>query len=403
MSKRIIYFLVNNDYQYLEAKRLACELRTAGRSTALIAVPHTLTSELDSVLFDPIITLITPAHLPWRRAWLRYLGARSRLRAELPVTSEDTLLLFTEFELLNQLAAITFKERDASAYLIEDGGVGTYIPLTLKQHEPYNWKNRLLQASMRAIPGLSRTRFTKFDGILFPMLDDRYLDGIYLYRRMNISRGVPVSLLTRPSLHPVQTLPSRVVFLNQPLYSEHIQTEADYVSGLLQILGALCAGFREVLFKFHPREPVEARARIKSQILDAFPALRVVEGNQPFEALLADLRPEAVASYNSTPLLNLTGTGVQPLFVYHLLPDLRRAPSFDAMHALLEAWGYRFAADWSEVSSGYHAGEHFDNVGAATPLTKLLEHPAPAVVSGSPSPTTGKVPANRAGSPTRRP
>lgn len=376
MNTTIIYFLVNNDYQYLEAKRLACELRAAGRRTALIAIPHTLTLSLDSVLFEPIITLPTPAHLPWLSAWLRYLRARRHLRSALPVTSNDTLILFTEFELLNQLAAITFKERRASVNLIEDGGVGTYIPLTLKNHEQYNWKNRVMKAMIRMIPGLNRTHFTKFDGILFPMLEDTFLDGIYLYRRMTIARSIPVNMISRPPLATVQARKGRVVFLNQPLYSEHIQTEANYAAGLQAILGALCTGFVEVLFKFHPREPSEARARITSQILDAFPKLRVVEGNQPFETLLADLRPEAVASYNSTPLLNLTGTGVQPLFVYHLLPDLRQTPSFEAMHALLDAWGYEFALDWSKVATGYHAGEHFDDLDSAMPLSQLLERPA---------------------------
>ncbi|WP_199181239.1 polysialyltransferase family glycosyltransferase, partial [Chromobacterium alticapitis] len=368
----MIYFLVNNNYQYLEAVRLAGELRAAGRRAALIAIPHTLTQEFDPLLFDPMITLPTPAHLPWKRAWFQYLGGRRRLKAALSVNAEDTLLLFTEYELLNQLVAITFKERAASVFLLEDGGVGSYIPLTLKQSQPYTWKNRVLQVSMRVIPGLSRTRFTKFDGILFPMLDDRYLDGVYLYRGMAITRRIPVSILARPTLPPVKTQPGRVVFLNQPLYSEYIQTEADYASGLTQILRALCKGFSEVLFKFHPREPETAREQIRKQILDSFPTLHVVEGNQPFEAMLAELCPEVVASYNSTPLLNLSGTGVQPLFVYHLLPDLRNAESFDAMHVLLEAWGYQFAADWSELASGYHAGESFDDVSGATPLVQLL-------------------------------
>jgi hypothetical protein len=373
MSTTKIYFLVNNDYQYLEAKRLACELRAEGNNTALIAIPHTLTLTLDPVLFDPIITLSTPAGLSWLRAWFRYLGAKKHLCAALPVMSNDTLILFTEFELLNQLVAITFKERCASVNLIEDGGVGSYIPLTLKNHERYNWKNRLMKAMIRMIPGLSRTHFTKFDGILFPMLEDSFLDGIYLYRRMTITRNVPVSVISRPPLATVQTRTGRVVFLNQPLYSEHIQTEANYESGLREILGALCTGFPEVLFKFHPRELSEARARITTQILDAFPELRVVEGNQPFETLLADLRPEVVASYNSTPLLNLTGTGVQPLFVYHLLPDIRQAPSFEALHTLLEEWGYQFAPDWRSIATGYRAGQLFNDIQSGTRVSQLLD------------------------------
>jgi hypothetical protein len=374
----MIYFLVNNDYQYLEAERLARELRAEDRSTALIAIPHTLTRRLDRQLFDPIITLPTPAHLPWPRAWLRYLRARGRVRAALPAAAGDVLLLFTEYELLNQLAARVFKERSGSAYLVEDGGVGTYIPLTLERPEAYSWKNRLLQASMRAIPGLAGMRFTKFDGILFPMMDDRHLDGVCLYRPMRITRRVPVSVISRPKPQPISIRPGRVVFLNQPLYSEHIQSEPDYLDGLRRILGALSAGYPEVLFKFHPREPASARERITQSVLDTFPGVQVVEGNQPFEAMLADLRPEAVASYNSTPLLNLTGTGVQPLFVYHLLPDLRKAPSFDAMHTLLEAWGYQFASDWSEVAAGYRAGACFDAPLDAQPLSQVLAHTVPA-------------------------
>lgn len=369
----MIYFLVNNDYQYLEAERLARELHAAGRRTALIAIPHTLTRTLDPALFDSIISLPTPAHLSWPRAWLRYLGARSRVRRVVPAAAGDILLLFTEYELLNQLAARVFKERGGAAYLIEDGGVGTYIPLTLKRPQPYTWKNRLLQATMRAIPGLGGTRFTKFDGILFPMMDDRHLDGVCLYRPMRITRRVPVRVISRPRLPPVPIHPGRVVFLNQPLYSEHIQNESDYADGLRRILGALCAGYPDVLFKFHPREPAAARERITRDILDAFPGVQVVANNQPFEVMLADLCPEAVASYNSTPLLNLTGTGVQPLFVYHLLPDLRQAPSFDAMHTLLEAWGYQFAANWGQVAAGYHAGAAFDDPGTAQPLVRVLE------------------------------
>lgn len=376
-----IYFLINNNYQYFEAVRLASELRNAGRQVALIAIPHTLTVNIDPAQFDPIIEVATPARLPWSRAWFQYLHAKRLMRAMLPAKAEDSLLIFTEYELLNHLAARVFKERGASTYLIEDGGVGSYIPLSLKRPEPYKLKDLIRRASIRIIPGLAQTRFTKFDGLLFPMLHDRHLDGVLLYRQMRINRAIPVSVIARPALPRLATCPGRVVFLNQPLYCEHIQSDADYANGLQQILGALCAGYSEVFFKFHPRESYEARARITIEILQSFPKLRIVEGNQPFEEMIADLQPEAVASYNSTPLLNLTGTGIQPLFVYHLLPDLRQAPSFDAMHALLDAWGYQFASNWSELASGYHAGPNFDNNNSAVPLMEALEHSVPTLQS----------------------
>lgn len=368
----MIYFLVNNDYQYLEAERLVQELRLEDQSCSIIAVPHTLTRAFDTSLFEAIITLETPARLRWPQAWLRYLVIRKTVHQALSIAKSDTLFLFTEFELLNQLVAIHFKDQGARTYLIEDGGVGTYIPLAIKHPQPYSRKDYVYQWMVRRIPRLHRTQFTKFDGVNFPMLDDAYLDGICLYRNMSINRQVPVRVIQRPSQQPIEPITGRVVFLNQPLYCEHIQTEGDYERGLSQILAALSLGFKEVLFKFHPRETPEWQTLISERVLSKYPCVQSIQKKQPFELMLADLRPEAVASYNSTPLLNLAGTGVQPLFVYHLLEDLRHAPSFDTMHTLLDAWGYKFAASWQEVASGYSAGERFDTPQDSQPISQFV-------------------------------
>ncbi len=188
------------------------------------------------------------------------------------------------------------------------------------------------------------------------------------------NRNIPVSVIARPQPVRIKVNLGRVVFLNQPLYREKIQNELDYASGLKKILISLSAGYSEVLFKFHPREPLEARNKIASEILNYFPNLRIINENEPFEKLISNIRPEAVASYNSTPLLNLTGTGIQPLFVYHLLPDLRKAQSFAAMHELLIAWEYKFASNWSELASGYHAGEKFDDHFEGQRLAKVINN-----------------------------
>lgn len=369
----ITYFLINNNYQYFEAVRLASEIRATGRLTGLIAVPHTFSVDIDRKIFNPVISIPTPIRLSWPNAWVRYFKARKLLRTVIPASAGDMLLLFTEFELLNHLVALVFKERRGSTLLIEDGGVGSYIPLSLRNPERYSLKDWIRQITIRAIPGLGGTQFTKFDGQLFPMLEDKHLISLLLYRRMRINRNIPVNVITRPSMKRVEKETGRVVFLNQPLYSEHIQSPIDYADGLKKILSALCSGYSEVFFKFHPREHLNERSRIAKNILDLFPTVKIIEGDEPFEKLISHLRPEAVASYNSTPLLNLTGTGVQPLFLYHLLPDLRKSPSFIAMHTLLIGWGYKFVADWNEIATGYCAEIDFCNDKSARPIADVLK------------------------------
>lgn len=365
------YFVVNNNYQYLEAARLAVEME--GAPCRLIAFPHTLTLPVDQQVFESVIVLETPASQGWLKAWRQYLTIGGRLRALLAPTSDDVLVLFTEFELLNQLAAIQFKQAGARVYLIEDGGVGTYIPLALERPEAFSLKNRVYACMIRAIPGLRQTHFTKFDGVMFPLLADRYLDGVLLYRDVAIRRNIPVLQIARPAASCIDVETGRVVFLNQPFYSEHIQSPEAYADGLRRIMTALCDGFDEVFFKFHPRELQAAREAIVRDVLAAFRQVTIVEGNDPFESMLAQLRPEVVASYNSTPLFNLVGTGIQPMFVYALLPDLRGLPSFRTMHELLEAWDYQFPAAWAELRSGFSAGAGFNRAASGRSLAEVLD------------------------------
>jgi hypothetical protein len=366
----MLYFVVNNNYQYLEAARLAAELK--GTPCRLIAFPHTLVLPADQQVFESVIVLDTPARQSWLKAWRDYLGIGGRLRKLLAPAPDDVLVLFTEFELLNQLTAIHFKRADARVYLIEDGGVGSYIPLALDRPEAFSLKDRIYGWMIRAIPGLWQTHFTKFDGIVCPLLADRFFDGVLLYRKVAIRRDIPVMLVDRPATSRVEVAAGRVVFLNQPFYSEHIQSPEVYADGLRKIMTALCEGFSEVFFKFHPREPQEARDAIVRDILSAFPLVNVVEGNGPFEAMIAQLRPEAVASYNSTPLFNLVATGIQPMFVYSLLPELRDLPSFRTMHALLEAWHYQFPSSWAELRAGFSAGAGFNSAASGQSLSEVL-------------------------------
>jgi hypothetical protein len=356
----LIYFVVNNNYQYIEAARLASQLGESGEQCGLIAFPHTLSIPADQQAFATVTVLETPAHDRWLAAWRKYLTINSALKTMVSPGPSDTLVLFTEFELLNQLTAIYFKKNKGRVFLLEDGGVGSYIPLTLKHPQSLTLKERIYTLMVRMIPNLKATHFTKFDGILFPMLHDKYLDAVLLYRSLRINRAVPVAVLARPPLEKISTVGGRVVFLNQPLYCEHIQTPEMYASGLRQILSSLCDGFGEVYFKFHPREAIAAKEKITAEILNDYPAIDIISGNLPFESMLSTIRPEAVCSYNSTPLFNLAGTGIQPIFAYPLLEDLREQSSFRTMHDLLAAWEYNFPTCWKDLSSGYFAGEKFN-------------------------------------------
>jgi len=352
----MIYFLVNNDYQLVDARRHLAELRARGLVATLIEIPHTLNAERRGEGFERVVTLPTPLRgQRWVKAWRGCFGAPSRIAAALQPTAADVLFFYTEYELLNHMAALRFKAAGARIFLLEDGGFATYVPFSVAAEEAMTLKERIIAAMTRRLPGLRGTRFHKINGQVYPWLPDRVIDAVGVYRAITPIRDLKIRLLRRQARPAVAPHKGRVIFLNQPMY-DHYQTDDQYLAGLDRLVGALCKGFHEVLFKFHPRESPAWRERIGALLAQRHLRVRILEDDRPFEQLATAYVPEALASYFSTALLNLDVTGIEPLYLYHLLPEVAEQPVFAQATLLLQRWGYRFAPSIDDVRSGFSSG-----------------------------------------------
>lgn len=352
----MIYLLVNNDYHLFDARSHARNLTAHGQPSILVEVPHALSETNRSSCFSGQISLPSPLRgRSWLSAWPRYFMAAHEVAHLIEPHADDVLFMYTEFELLNQMVALRFKRAGARVYLIEDGGVGTYIPLSLPGGETLSVKEWVVALMSRCLPGLSRTRFHKLNGVVFPWLPDSELDGVCLYRPLRIVRQLPVHVLHRARAVKVNRKSGRVVFLNECMYDNY-QNEAQYLAGLLQLLSLLIQGFDEVLFKFHPRETLAWRERIRIFLGERMPTVKFVDNDRAMESLVEEFRPEVIASYFSTVLLNLEGSSIEPMFLYHLLPELSSQKVFSQLTSLLTQWQYRFVGPDIPARSGYSSG-----------------------------------------------
>ncbi|WP_157263629.1 polysialyltransferase family glycosyltransferase [Azohydromonas aeria] len=377
----MIFFLVNNDYQLLDARHHAGALKREGLASTLIEIPHKLADAPEVAEFAARLRLASPVKLrgPARR-WLGYRASAREVANRLDPQATDVLFIYTEFELLNHLVAHRFKRAGARVFIIEDGGVGTYIPFSLPSNEALSTREKIAAAMTRRLPGLRGTQFHKLNGIVFPWLADGQLDGLCTYRPLSIVRKIPVTVLAPPTRQKISPRTGCVIFLNQPLYADY-QTDEGYLQGLQQIMQALQAGFDEVLFKFHPRETDEWTTRIRSTLAEQAPRVRIIEETGPVETLLESTRPEAVASFFSTTLLNLDGTGITPIFLYHLLPDLASQTLMRQLTGLLQQWNYRFVTHWEDLRSGYDSGMAAEGDGIRLNLHDLITAAPPVAAS----------------------
>lgn len=371
----MIYFLVNNDYHLIDTQMHANQFRKLNLPCALIRVPHALKLPTRANLFASETTISSPitSHR-WTAAWWRYFVVHRELKKKITPTSFDTLIAYTEYELINHFLINQFKTAGARVLLLEDGGLGTYLPFSQKAAEKLKIKEQLIALMTRMLPGLRDTTFHKVNGAVFPWRPDGMIDALCVYRQLDICRSIPLHVVERIEIPGiVATKPGRVLFLNEDIYN-YYQSEDAYLTGLSHILRGLCNGFSEVLFKFHPRENDSWKNRIKSLIAEDTPKVKIIDRTAPAEQILHELAPEALASYFATPLLNLEGTGIQPLYIYHLIPDLKDQPMFRQLTKLLDGWNYHFAPTWQEVRSGYQSGLKFSSNQNNIALQTIVKH-----------------------------
>jgi hypothetical protein len=150
---------------------------------------------------------------------------------------------------------------------------------------------------------------------------------------------------------------------------------------------ALTRGFETVHFKFHPSEPKDWKARIRELLTLEFPAVDIIDRAGIVEEMIQIYRPGVLASYFSTALSNIEYKGVEPLYLYHLLDDLKEQSVSMAISSILRMRGYHFVGSDDEIRSGYRSG--VADASAGVELRHLLS-PSDTQFSAPPAPVMQK-------------
>ncbi len=188
----MLYILLNNDYHLQALYRHGIAALGGPEGVRLITVPHALSPVNDTGDFDSVHRFDSPLgrkRLP--AAWLHYRAQARMVALTLWPSPADTLLFFTEVEWLNQIVVQHFHRCGARIVMLEDGGFGTYVPMSVTRSEPLSLRERFVQAAYRLLPGLACSRLFKVNGQLFPRLPDAAIDAIALYQRITLLLAAP--------------------------------------------------------------------------------------------------------------------------------------------------------------------------------------------------------------------
>ncbi|MGN6495629.1 MAG: polysialyltransferase family glycosyltransferase, partial [Agriterribacter sp.] len=318
----------------------------------LIKVPHTLNGDGFDSFFEEVL-VFKPFYTGFSSLF-RYAAIKKQLgflRKTLDVNPGEVLLDYTDYEVLNQYIIALFTERGGRVILMEDG-MATVCVANLPV-KPLHWKNQLTRVVLRKIYGFNFLQMREDGEVAFPMIDDTYIQALALSIKANIRRTIPVYQLKirlGNGLHNKQKL----LFINQDLYNFNFFTLGAFAENLAKLLKTVAPQFREVFFKFHPRERPEDRTFI-AKVLSPL-GISVVNDNGSVEELVESMEPGYVASFYSSGLKSLYFKGIEPFFLYHLFPVLSGSDLTRNITSYLKSINYNFVTSLEEVRPGYRSG-----------------------------------------------
>ena len=334
----MIYFLVNNDYHFVDTLIHCQELKEYDKT--LIQIPHTLRVLERHPDFINIFTFDTPFQSLKSLFNLSKIKTTEKIiQGMLQPSKKDILFVYTEFEILNQFIIAYFKKKGARVYVIEDGGFPTYLTYSVHSDKRLPFKQFLKLLYMKYILQYRFLEYWFFNNMVFPQIKAKYIDAVLLYINVNITRSIKKYLI-RKNTRQITTNSSSAILLNEKLYEIYC-SKHEYMEILDDLLNGLSKQFDNIYFKFHPRETLTDQAWQKT-ILQKYDNVMIVTDEAPIEQLIDKYSAKYVFSFISAALLNLFPYGITPVYVYHLYPVLKKHPLFEQTTLLLENMGYTF-------------------------------------------------------------
>ena len=356
----MIYFLVNNNFCLYNAELLSKEL--IGDDLGLIQIPYSLDPVINDIRYKKILTIerlgsINEYFLKWPYKLIinlyRNCKKIERVKKILKPEKGDILLANSEEELMNQVVINLFKKKKAKVFLYE-GGMSNYISFNMSS-EPLSIREKILMYSIRYVHGIKGYLPLKNKGYFIPRMSDKYFSGVLFSLPNKIKRNIQVFHINKVVVNNRFSYnENNVIFLTQPMYRSYFSIES-YIQNIDFVLSKLTKSFIKVYIKPHPDEIVDGIIPEIEKVALKYSNVYVINTREIIERIISDYNVKFAVSYFSTSLLNLLFYKVEPVFIFHLFPEINDTMSKEINH-YLNSIRYSFPLSFDDINSRYSSG-----------------------------------------------
>ena len=304
-----IYFLINNEYQLLDAKR---HLVNFNKKKYKIIVLNGSKSKDDLKKHFKNLNVIN-LNLPQIRytfAWflsvITFFKFNKKIKYLIKNDKNSLLFFYNEVSLGNHLIVKFFKKNASRVFLINDAGFATYLTFS-----DYSEKNKSKLWNLRKfltnlIPYLGDTRLVKACRYnYFFWLPDKYIDGVIGYNFFKNKRKFPTYYIKDIKKNISKNINNnRILYFNSNEYEDGFLTKKQYLNITKKVISKLLKSYTEVIFKFHPRESKEIINLINNEYISN-KKIKILNPNNNYENLINKFKIKNVASISSSASLTI--------------------------------------------------------------------------------------------------
>ena len=176
-------------------------------------------------------------------------------------------------------------------------------------------------------------------------MSDKFIDVALLYMPVHCRRDIKVQQICKYSMPSVELQPDAAIFINGKIYGNYCSKSA-YGDFLVRCLTGMSHEFADVYFKFHPNEKIEDIVW-QREIISKISNVHIIERSVPVEDLIEQYPCSVAVSVLSSALLSLSQRGVNPVFAFKLIKELRGQDLFVLISQVLDEMGYVFIKDFT--------------------------------------------------------
>mgnify|MGYP006414228463 FL=1 len=344
----MIYFLINNEYELCDALIHSKEL---GKENVFFIIIKHRDINLD-MLGDAYLLFESPFVSRFGYVDLLSIWRIVKNIRQLNKGNSDTLIAYSLYDPINVLILLQFKSKLSQIYL--------FITAPMLYSDTSNCLN-----FWQSIKNIIRTIYIKTlalnfsvksicrQSILMYSVDREYINGKISYFKFDSVKGVR-NYHVNANVE-VRSRIDNCIFLSQPIYKQLYCSSEEYVSVVMEILIVIHNNFDIVYFKQHPGDNLSVINLIKNNVKENnINNIIFLKERTSVEMLPGKYDFSHSISFFSTSLLNLKQYyGVEPIYVYHLIPFLRGSKALKETSIVLSRNEYKFIDSFESISPEY--------------------------------------------------